>query len=276
MTIRSNVHTHTTWCDGTDTPRQMAEAALALGFTDLGFSSHAPAKFDPTCPGVASEADYQADIAAVKAEYAGRLAVLCGIEQDACAPVNAASYDYVIGSTHYLPLGNEYVAVDNSPEMLRLLQNEQYGSSSLAMATDFFTRTVAHTQRDKPTVVGHFDLIAKFNRTGAFFDEESAAYKRAALDGMDALLDIVDSYGGLVEVNTGAMARGLRSVPYPAPFLLRHMAGRKARVIITSDSHQRTKLNAHFEQAQALLAQAGFRSMVVLQNGRFQDVLLDA
>ena len=38
--VRANYHTHTRWCDGRDTPRAMAEAAVSAGFTDLGFSSH--------------------------------------------------------------------------------------------------------------------------------------------------------------------------------------------------------------------------------------------
>ena len=37
-----NLHTHSTFCDGKNTPREMIEAAIALGFNSLGFSGHAP------------------------------------------------------------------------------------------------------------------------------------------------------------------------------------------------------------------------------------------
>ena len=33
--IKSNYHTHTLFCDGVNTPREMAEQALALGFEAL-------------------------------------------------------------------------------------------------------------------------------------------------------------------------------------------------------------------------------------------------
>ena len=39
--INTNFHTHTTFCDGKDTPEQMVLAAIQKGFSALGFSGHA-------------------------------------------------------------------------------------------------------------------------------------------------------------------------------------------------------------------------------------------
>ena len=36
--ILADLHNHSNFCDGRDTPEQMAEAAFKMGFTDLGFS----------------------------------------------------------------------------------------------------------------------------------------------------------------------------------------------------------------------------------------------
>ena len=36
MKLRADFHTHTTYCDGKSTPRQMVEAAYRMGLTDLG------------------------------------------------------------------------------------------------------------------------------------------------------------------------------------------------------------------------------------------------
>lgn len=41
MKLRADFHTHTTYCDGKSTPRQMVEAAYRMGLTDLGISGHA-------------------------------------------------------------------------------------------------------------------------------------------------------------------------------------------------------------------------------------------
>ena len=37
----ADFHTHTTYCDGKSTPRQMVEAAYSMGLTDFGISGHA-------------------------------------------------------------------------------------------------------------------------------------------------------------------------------------------------------------------------------------------
>ena len=45
--MKSNYHTHTTFCDGRDTPEAMVEAAVERGFDVLGFSSHSDMLRDP-------------------------------------------------------------------------------------------------------------------------------------------------------------------------------------------------------------------------------------
>ena len=40
MKYRQNLHTHTTFCDGKDTPEELIEAAIAKGFDSIGFSGH--------------------------------------------------------------------------------------------------------------------------------------------------------------------------------------------------------------------------------------------
>ena len=38
---KTNFHTHTTWCDGKDSPETVILAAIGKGFSAIGFSSHA-------------------------------------------------------------------------------------------------------------------------------------------------------------------------------------------------------------------------------------------
>ncbi len=276
MNMTSNVHTHTTWCDGMNTPREMADAAIACGFTDLGFSSHAPAPFDPDYPGMQDDAAYRADIAACKLEYQGRLNILCGMEQDYYTPIERANYDYVIGSVHYLPVAEgRYRAADDTVDTITAAIQERYGGDGLAMARDFYALSVKNVQRNRPDIVGHFDLVCKFNRGNRLFDETCKQYQNTALHAMDAVIDTVLSYNGMIELNTSSLYRGLRDVPYPAPFLLRHMAQRGVRVIVTTDSHRTTTLNAGFDQGLAFLAAAGFQQMSVLRGGAFVDIPLE-
>ena len=47
MILKSNFHTHTTFCDGKSTAEEMVQRALELGFDRLGFSGHCYTWFDP-------------------------------------------------------------------------------------------------------------------------------------------------------------------------------------------------------------------------------------
>lgn len=275
MKMCFGVHTHSTWCDGENTAEEMVLAAIKLGFTDLGFSSHSPTPFDESCPGVQDEAAYRAGIQRLRQAYRGRLNILCGMEQDFYAPVDKSQYDYIISSVHYLqPAMHGAMCIDNNPTMTRGILEGSFSGDALAMIKAYYALEVENAETYKPDVVGHFDLIAKHNRDSRWFDEEDVRYRRLALEALDAVLGQLRAYGGMLEVNTGAMARGLRDVPYPAPFLLRHAAQKKARVIITTDSHKTATLDAHYETAKQLLQQAGFASMAVLQGGVFRDILI--
>ena len=44
--FNNNFHTHTRYCDGKNTPEEMVQYALKLGFDSLGFSGHAFTEFD--------------------------------------------------------------------------------------------------------------------------------------------------------------------------------------------------------------------------------------
>jgi len=42
-----NLHTHSTFCDGIDTPEEMIKVAIEKGFVSLGFSGHSAAYYSP-------------------------------------------------------------------------------------------------------------------------------------------------------------------------------------------------------------------------------------
>ena len=66
--MKTNYHTHTTFCDGRDTPEAVVRAAIAKGFSAIGFSSHSEMLKDP--------AAYVAEIRRLEAEYRGKIRVL--------------------------------------------------------------------------------------------------------------------------------------------------------------------------------------------------------
>ena len=131
-----------------------------------------------------------------------------------------------------------------------------------------YYRLLAETpERTGCDILGHFDLVTKFNEGNRFFDPESPRLRALALEALEALA----SRDVIFEVNTGAISRGWRSAPYPAAFLLKEMRRRKARVCITGDSHAADALLTGFGQAKALLEDCGFSSCWYLTEQGFQE-----
>ena len=231
---RADFHVHTTYCDGKGTPEEMVRAAIAMGLRAVGFSGHSRTAFDESwCMSEAGTAAYRAEIARLKAAYAGKIDVRCGVEQDLLSGKSAAGWDYVIGSVHWLDVGGTYVPVDESAKDLKRAAKQHFGGDMYALIEAYYA-SVARVQAVTGCgVVGHFDLITKFNEGAQLFDETHpryvAAWKRAA----DALVPT----GALFEINTGAIARGWRTAPYPSAAILDDLVSRGARFLLSGDAH---------------------------------------
>ena len=242
--MRADFHVHTHYCDGRASPAQMTEAALAAGLEKLGFSGHSYTFFDETwCMSRAGTEAYRQEVRALREEYAGKLDILCGVEQDYYSGEPTEGYDYVIGSVHYVRAGRNYLPVDESPALLRAGAEKAFGGDLFAFAEAYYETVSRIPEIIGCSVIGHFDLIAKFNEKEPLFDESHPRYVAAWQRAADRLLE-----SGLpFELNTGAIARGYRTLPYPAPEILRYLAARGARFLLSSDSHSPETLCFGFE-----------------------------
>ena len=84
--IKSNLHTHTCYCDGRDTPEDVVKAAIAQGMNTLGFSGHSYVPFDlPCCMNLEETASYRLEISRLKKLYEDQLKEDCFIESDVMA-----------------------------------------------------------------------------------------------------------------------------------------------------------------------------------------------
>lgn len=272
MTFPSNAHTHSRWCDGADAIPAMVEAARTFGFVSLGFSGHARQGFDPDYSMSAdAQAGYFAELRTLQgAPEPGFPRLWAGLEVDALAheDLRRADYaeaDYVVGSAHYLCESWEGmpVAVDGDPALLRRYVDEVYHGDGLAMARDYFAIEAEALLRDRPQIIGHFDLLRKYAASLSLFDESDPAYRRLALSALERAFPC----GGVLEINTGGMARGYLPTPYPTPELLCAWRELGGQITLTSDCHDRRYLAHAFPEAVALARQAGFRTVLRLGTG---------
>ena len=265
---KSSVHCHSTMCDGKNTLQDMASAACAQGLTTLGFTGHSYTQRDREyCMSPSRTAQYKATIAKLKAEYRGKVDILCGIEWDILSEDKRTGYDYWIGSAHHLYGKNtgKYYEIDFRPQDLWDCINDDFDADPLAAVEAYFAE-VEKVAAQKPDILAHIDLIKKLNANGEFFDEESPRYKAAALKALQAAKD----NDCLLEVNTGGVYRGYRKDFYPGPWLLGEWQKMGGKVIITSDSHDTGSLTYGFDEAAAAIKAAGFTSVEVLTGNGFE------
>ena len=131
------------------------------------------------------------------------------------------------------------------------------------MARDYFAIEITSLLRDRPQIIGHFDLLRKNAASLSLFHEADSAYRRLALSALERAFPC----GGVLEINTGGMARGYLTTPYPTLELLCAWRELGGRITLTSDCHDRRYLAHAFPQAAALARQAGFRTALRLGTG---------
>lgn len=241
--IRFDLHTHTTYCDGNNTPEEMVRAALSQGLSCIGFSGHGYAPYDlDCCMSQKGAVAYRTEIAALQKRYAGRIHILCGVEQDYWSDEDSSAYDYVIGSVHYLEKSKEFFSIDDTPENLRTVA-ERFGGDWYALTGAYFETVADVVRKTRCHIIGHFDLVSKFNEKAHFFDERHPRYVAAWQSALDVLL----KSGVPFEINTGAISRGWRTQAYPNADMIDYIRARGGRFVLSSDSHSDKTLCFGFE-----------------------------
>lgn len=257
----SNAHTHSTFCDGKNPLEEMIAAAKANGFVSLGFSGHAHPGFD--CKFSMSLERQQQYIQAVRSLQPSSqgVRIWCGLEVDAMTPPElletTRGADYRIGSMHYFMPGRGKPQADGDPVILKEYTDDVFGGDGIAMARHYYDILVEFANRERPDIIGHFDLIRKYAGKMQLFDENDPAYRKVALDALDRILPS----GGVLEINTGGIARGYLPTPYPTQELLNAWREMGGKVTITSDCHDCRNLTCAFDMACSMVQQAGFKSI---------------
>ncbi|MBR3552395.1 MAG: histidinol-phosphatase HisJ family protein [Clostridia bacterium] len=248
-----NLHTHTVFCDGKNTPEEMVCGAIERGFDCLGFSVHSPMKSGAWWTIRPQDVPaYLDEIHRLQTKYAGVIEIKNGIELDReYCDVDVRDFDYVIGAVHQIVCDDRYYDVDDTPDILRDCCKKEFGGDFMALLTRYYETFSDFVCREDVQIVAHFDLVEKFNAHHELFDTDDPAYQALALRHLDRILDAKP--GITFEVNTGAMFRVGNPLPYPAPFLIRALKQRGAHLIVTSDAHCVEALDFGFDKARALI-----------------------
>jgi histidinol-phosphatase (PHP family) len=255
--IKQNLHTHSTFDDGQNTMEEMALAAVSAGLNSLGFSAHTPMPFDDGWGWtIAPERlpDYHAEISRLKKTFQGRLEIYDGAEWDILSQMDLSGFDFIIGSIHYIEYQGGIYSVDAAADCSSEYLERVFSQNTDTAAEAYFRQYAALAKVDEVDIVGHYDLLTKFDEQMQFYHSDSPRFREAALAGIDALI----AADKIFEINTGAISRGYRTTPYPSRSLLKEIFARNGRITISADAHRAQDVAFAFSEAEALAQDCGF------------------
>ena len=255
--ILEDLHTHTTYCDGKDSPEDMVKSAIEKGLRTIGFSGHIYMPHATYCIRKENMTKYVEEINCLKEKYKGKIKILCGIETDLYSDEDLSSFDYVIGSVHDIRIGNEFLTIDHTREIWESGVNKFFDGDQYSAAESYFPLVVECIKKSNANIIGHFDLITKFNEGYCMFDETHPRYVAAYQKAIDALIP----FDKPIEINTGAMSRGYRTEPYPCLDILKYIVKKGGKFILSGDTHAKENLCYCFDKAAQIAKNAGITKL---------------
>ncbi len=260
----------------------VVQAAAERGFTTYGLSEHAP-RFSvehlyPEERGL-TPADlvdkferYVHRAMELRDEYQDRLELLVGFETEAL-PVDlwadkmrelrrSAAFDYIVGSVH--SIGDTWI--DLNPETSERAALASGGWEALRCA--YFDRLAELVETLEPEIVGHVDLIRRF-------DGHDFQFSGTAMQHAERVLEAARAHGAALEVNAAPVRRGFGPV-YPGPQVLARAQQMGVAVTLGDDSHGPDGVGIGLDACMLAIASAGYREVHYLTRQEGEVVLARA
>jgi len=254
-----NLHTHTQFCDGHAPMEEFVTEAIAMGFTHLGFTPHAPISVEsPVNMSRETVQQYFDEMKCLRDTYGDRIHLYTSMEIDYVSVGDgpASDYfqqlplDYRIGSVHFIPaIDNPAVMVDIDGKFtgFKARMGKCFNGDIEYVVKTFFSQMMSMVEEGGFDIVGHMDKIG-YNAS-QFRDgiDEEPWYDKLVIDLFENIMD----HHLIIEINTKAWLQRNRFYPNLKYFgMLKHF---NAPVVVNSDAHYPTLLNSGRQEAIKLL-----------------------
>lgn len=273
----TNLHTHTSFSDGSSLPEEYIHEAHKQGVTILGFSDHSPIPIPNSfaIPENGLTAYCEAISRLKKKDFSEQPAnpniqVLLGLEYDyipkLSIPVvdlrNRFPFDFIIGSVHLVKNDfNDQVWFIDGPSVSTYdsgLQHIFQGNVRKAI-TAYWRQLQEMIMNQKPDIIGHLDKIKMHNQE-RFFRENEPWYVALTTE----TLHLIKETGAVIEVNTRGIYKKRSKTLFPGPDILKEILLLNIPITLTSDAHKPAELTRYFPEAITILQHIGFRTQWVL------------
>lgn len=245
-----DLHTHTYFCDGATSPEDLVLSAIEKGVSTLGIVAHSYTYFDESyCLKLDRYDEFKKEVKSLAEKYKDKIKVLVGIEQDYYSNAKPTGFDFIIGSVHYLKVGEKFYPVDENEELTKKTIDECFNGDALAYAEEYYRTISCVTNKTGADVIGHFDIIAKENAGGKFIDTTSSRY----INAVDSAIEKLVKTGKAFEINTSRIYKKLSTEPYPKTEIIKKIIEKNGKVIFSSDAHSADMIAYKFEELEKTL-----------------------
>jgi len=208
--------------------------------------------------------DFLVEAVRLRAKYQDQIKILIGFEGEWIRPsygpyilslASAPAVDYFIGSVHHV----HEIPIDYDAAFYRKARDVSGGTDELLFG-DYFDSQLEMLQALKPRVVGHFDLIRLLADEP---DQDLRAWK-GVWEKVLRNLKVVVEQGGLLEINSSALRKGLKE-PYPARAITETFLAMGGKLTLSDDSHGIDQVGTNFGRAVEFLESLGVVEVFLLE-----------
>lgn len=263
MPITADFHMHSNFSGDSDAPMEaMIHKSIELGLTHMCFTEHQDLDF-PICDEVPAgkfevNADaYLYDLLKYRDKYKDKINILFGVElglQPHIARENAIfakahDYDFIIGSSHICNKKDPYF-----PAFYE-------GRSEEEAYCEYFQSIIDNIKKFQNfDVYGHLDYVVRY---GPNKDADYTYTKYQDL--LDKILELLIDNGKGIEINTGGVVKGLKEL-HPCTDIIKHYKDLGGEIItIGSDAHKPEDIYRHFNRAEEVLKECGFKYYTIFE-----------
>lgn len=275
MKFLSNLHTHSTYCDGKNGLEDIIKHAIELNFVSIGISGHSYTYFDDCCCITKENTPkYIAELKVLKEKYKDKIEVYIGLENDYYSSIDKnkadeMGLDYRVCSVHYIKDEKDnYYTMDKSADYFKSVI-EHFGSAEIVI-NKYYDTVIEMIKNVTPEIIGHLDVIRKHNRNNILFDENAKYYKQK----INEVLDVIENSNAIVEVNTNKITVENKDMHYPSKMVLREILKRNIPITLSADAHRADRINYCFDEMSTVLKNMGFKTLKILHGGAFRDISL--
>ena len=164
--------------------------------------------------------------------------------------------DYLIGSVHFINGWN----FDFSEETFKQGLEERYNGDARRAVYDYLNLVKEVVVSGLFDVVGHLDLIKKFNFNRSYFDDSESYYKNTIKE----ILDEIKAKDLVVEINTAGLDKKVKE-QYPSEWIIRECCKRDIPITMGSDAHKPAEVGRHFAEMTRMLKRVGYKRTTCFQ-----------